>query len=296
MKTNGKTAVALGFFDGLHVAHRRVLDAALRQKDAGLTPTVLLFDRHPYEVLTGRPVERLMTEDERRAALLDMGFALRTVSFAEIRDLEPEAFFSAYLSDGLRAGFVSCGYNYSFGRGGKGDVSLLDALCRAAGVALSVADPVTVGGAPVSSTAVRQALRDGDPRAAAAMLGRPFGFSAPVFSGDHRGRLLGTPTANQLLPEGLLQPKFGVYAAAVTLPDGRRFRAVTNIGCRPTFGGGTVRCESWLPDFSGDLYGLTLRTELLGFLRPERKFEDASALRAQIEQDARAARAVPDET
>ena len=285
-----KTAVALGFFDGLHIAHRAVLAAALEQKKNGLAPTVLLFDRHPYEALTGTPVERLMTDADRAAALTAMGFQIETLVFDAVRDLPPEAFVRDVLIGTYNCGFVSCGYNYTFGRGGRGTADTLRALCAANGVELRVCPRVRLHGRDVCSSAVRDAVRNGDMAAAAAMLGAPLSFSAPVVTGDRRGaKLLDTPTANQMLPPGFIVRKPGVYAALAAV-DGRVCPAVTDIGVRPTFGGAAVRSETFLMDFSGDLYGKPLRLSLLDYLRAERRFPTPDALKAQIRADAARAR------
>ena len=284
MTTETKRAIALGFFDGLHLAHRRVLDTA--RSAAGFRPAALLFDRAPQEVLTGAPPQRLMTAADQRARLREMGFEILEASFAALRDLSPEAFVREYLARELKAGFVACGFNYTFGRDGAGDAALLQRLCAEAGVSVSVLPAVKLDDAVISSSAVRAALRAGEPERAAVMCGAPFSFAAPVVHGERRGRLLGAPTANQILPAELVVPKCGVYAADVTLPDGRTLRGVTNIGSRPTFQGVGVRSETFLPGFSGDLYGETLRVALLRFLREERRFADADALRRQIARDA----------
>lgn len=287
-ENNKKRALALGYFDGLHIAHQKVLSAALEQQKNGLTPAVLLFDRHPASVLTGRQVPRLLTDEDRDALLSSMGILPIKLCFAELKDLTPEAFVEEILCGRLSCAFVSCGYNYHFGRGGTGTAALLQALCAGEGIAVSVSPQVTLEGEPVSSSAIRRAVAEGETEKAAAMLGRPLMFTAPVFTGDRRGRTLGMPTINQYLPEGFVTPAFGVYAS-VTDVSGRRYPSVTNIGDRPTFGGGTVRSETHIIGFSGDLYGKTLRVELLSFLRPEMKFVSADALREQIARDARRA-------
>jgi riboflavin kinase/FMN adenylyltransferase len=281
-------ALALGYFDGLHIAHQKVLSAALEQQKNALTPAVLLFDRHPASVLTGIEVPRLLTDADRDALLASMGILPVKLCFAEIKDLTPEAFVEEILCERLSCAFVSCGFNYRFGKGGAGTAELLQTLCEAKGIDVSVSPQVTLRGEPVSSSAIRRAVAAGETEKAVAMLGRPLTFTAPVFSGDHRGRTLGTPTVNQYLPEGFVTPAFGVYAS-VTEINGVRCPSVTNIGSRPTFGGGTVRSETHIIGFSGDLYGRTLRVELLSFLRPEMKFASADALREQISRDARRA-------
>ena len=288
---NGKTAVALGFFDGLHIAHRAVLGAALRQRKNGLTPTVLLFDRHPYEAITGKPVQRLMTDADRAQTLESMGLRIETLCFDAVRDLEPEEFVRDVLIKAYGCAFVSCGYNYTFGRGGRGTAETLRGLCEAYGISLHMCERVTLNGRDVCSSAIRNAVRTGDMTTAVEMLGAPLSFSAPVIGGDHRGAKLGSPTANQLFPPGFIVPKPGVYAALAAV-DGRAYPAVTDVGTRPTFGGTAVRSETYLMDFSGDLYGQTLRLSLLAYLREERKFPTADALEAQIRLDVAQARAL----
>ena len=284
-------ALALGYFDGLHIAHEAVLNAALAQQNTGLTPAVLLFDRHPESVLFGTEVPRLLTEADRDAILLSRGFRLIKLSFAEIKDLSPESFVADILHETLGCAFVSCGYNYRFGKNGAGTAQTLASLGEQYGIRVSVCEQVTLNGEAVSSSAIRRAIAAGEMAQAAAMLGRPLTFSAPVFSGDHRGRLLGTPTINQYLPRGFIVPAFGVYAS-VTDAEGERYPSVTNIGARPTFGGGSVRSETHIIGFSGDLYGKEVRVGLLGFIRSELKFDSAEALRAQIARDAAKAESI----
>lgn len=289
--TNRRVSVALGYFDGLHLAHRAVLDAALAGRDRGLTPVVLLFDAPPAEVLTGRAVPRLLADADRDRLLTNRGFALHKIRFAEIRELPPEAFVREILADRLRAGAVSCGYNYRFGKSGAGDETLLKALCAQYGIAVTVLPELDLGGQPVSSTRIRALVQNGDVEAANALLGRPLLFTAPVFSGDHRGRLLGAPTINQYLPAGFVRPKRGVYVSTVRIGDSL-YRGVTNVGSRPTFDGGSERSETYILGFSGDLYGQSVTVGLLRFLRPEMKFESFDALKSQIGKDAEAAAAV----
>ncbi len=282
-------ALALGYFDGLHVAHMKVLAAALTQKKCGLVPAVLLFDRHPAEVLYGAKISRLLTEADRDAILSDMGFELIRMSFAGIKDLSPASFFFDILVKKLRCGFVSCGYNYTFGKNGEGSENLLAALCLTGGVALSVSEQVCDNGIPVSSSAIRNAAAEGDMETVSRMLGRPLTFEAPVFSGDHRGRKLDAPTANQYLPDGFIRPRAGVYTSVAQF-EGKRYPAVTNIGVRPTFHGDSFRSETHIMDYSGDLYGKQIRLYLLSFLRAERTFDSFDALKTQIGADIAAAK------
>lgn len=286
MVENKKTAVALGFFDGVHLGHVSVLKSVISKKDEGLIPVVLLFDRHPVTVLTGKKIEYLCTENERDRIFEEMGLQTEIISFESIMNLSPEQFVRDILIDKLNCGFVACGYNYTFGAGRTGNPQILTKLCDENGIGISVSPQITVDGNSVSSSAIRQAVTDGNIVLANRMLGRNFAFTSEVFSGDHRGRLLGSPTINQYLPEGLVVPAFGVYAAYVYL-DGERKTGVANIGNRPTFDGVSVRSETFILDFDGDLYGQNIKTELLEFIRPEKKFSSVEELVAEIHSNAR---------
>ena len=281
--------MALGFFDGLHQAHRRVLGSAAAQREKGLLPCVLLFDDHPQHVLNGKTVPKLLQNEKRDALLKEMGLTAVGCSFAEIRDYSPTAFVKNILAGELNAAFVACGYNYRFGKNGAGDAEALRKLCAAQGIAVCVCPEMDVDGEPVSSTAIRRAVESGDAEKAARMLGRPFSFTAEVVSGDRRGRLLGTPTVNQKLPEDLVIPRYGVYVSEVRF-CGKLYTGVTNIGARPTFQAPEVRSETFILDFDGDLYGQTVETALVKYLRPVMAFDSAEALKAQIARDVAAAR------
>ena len=288
-ENTAKTAVALGFFDGLHLAHKSVLESAAAQKDNGLTPCVLLFDDHPLHVLTGSSVSRLLQNEKRDAILREMGLTTVGCSFARIKDMSPQSFVEQILAGELNAAFVSCGYNYRFGKNGAGDASALQALCAEYDIAVFVCPELDCDGEPVSSTAIRGFIESGEVDKAADMLGRYFSFVSPVIEGDKRGRLLGTPTVNQLLPEHLVTPRFGVYLSRVTF-DGQTYTGVTNIGARPTFHSGDPRSETYILDFSGDLYGQTVETSLVKYIRPVMAFDNAEALKAQIAEDVAVAR------
>lgn len=271
-------SVALGAFDGLHLGHRKVIEAA---KTPGLSPAVFTFRDDP-SVWFGAKRRDLLTEDDRLAIFARWG--VETVflpEFREVAEMEPETFLRMLRED-LGAARVCCGADFRFGKGAAGNVETLRA---AFGEGLTVAPTVEYSGAPVSATRIRDAVERGGVEEAAAMLGRPFGFALPVVHGNRIGRTMGTPTANQHFPEGFVLPRFGVYAAVAEL-DGGMFCGVTNVGVKPTVGSDAPLAETWLPEFSGDLYGKTLRLHLLRFLRPERKFESLDALREEIRRNA----------
>lgn len=280
--------IALGFFDGLHTAHKKVLTEAVKQAGDSFTPAVMLFDEHPRKVLSGDEVRYLLQTQKREEMLKKAGLEPLFVSFTEIKDMSPEAFVKEILRDRFCARAVICGYNYRFGKNGMGDSKKLRELCKTYGIDVTVCPEFSLEGETVSSTKIRKSIENGNIEQANRMLGYPFGFFAEVFSGDKRGRLLGAPTINQFLPDGLVVPKFGVYASRV-LFDGQEYIGVTNIGCRPTFQGESVRSETYIIDYSGDLYGRTVEVQIYKFIRPEKKFPDADSLKIQISSDVSAA-------
>lgn len=286
--TEKKRAVALGYFDGLHTGHAEVLGKTLGAAERGLVPAVMLFDVPPSEAVTGIKTERIMTDAERDEVLKKAGFELLYVSFFDIRDMSPRDFVRKLLAERFNAAEVFCGFNYSFGKNGAGSSETLVSECAPVGIKADVSGCVTCDGEPVSSSRIRKLILGGEIEKANKMLGYSFGFTSSVFSGDHRGRLLGFPTVNQFLPDGLVTPEFGVYASVADI-DGQLYSGVTNIGKRPTFNGDSLRSETFILGFSGDLYGKNVTVRLVSFIRGEMKFPSADALKAQIVKDERSA-------
>jgi riboflavin kinase/FMN adenylyltransferase len=287
----GPSAVALGSFDGLHIGHRKVISLALAEKERGLTPTVFTFAENP-KVHSRSFGGLLLTNDEKIRLLETMGVErLYLLDFDAIRDLGPAEFVQNILADVCHAKLTCCGFNFTFGRGGKAGSTELNRLCEPLGIATSVAGAVLAGGEPVSSTRIRRLIEAGEVEAAADLLGRPFAYESPVVTGRQLGRKLGTPTLNQSVPEELVLPKFGVYVSTVSF-GGTIYAGVTNVGVKPTVGSDSVLAETWMPDYTGpDLYGRTVRTDLLHFVRPEEKFGSLKALQKAILSDGDAARA-----
>lgn len=281
-------SLALGAFDGLHRGHMAVIHAACAPGAGGqaLEPAVFTFCASPSgnsAVLTGRDKERLLE---------DVGIStLYSLDFAQVRDWQAEDFVRQVLFGACNARRLCCGEDFRFGKGAAGDVALLRSLCQEAGVELYVVPPVEDGGEKVSSTRIRKAVEAGDIPTANRLLGRPFGFSLEVIHGNHIGTGLGTPTINQAIPEGFVLPRFGVYASWCRV-GGQFFYGVTNVGVKPTVGSDKVLAETWMPEFSGDLYGKRVRVFLLEFLRPERKFASLEELKAAITYNGRQAQAV----
>jgi riboflavin kinase / FMN adenylyltransferase len=262
-------AVALGTFDGVHLGHRRVIEAA---QASGLPTTVVTFDPHP-RVALGHRVELLATLDRRLELLADLGIEeTLVVRFdLELARLDPETFAESILRPiGTRV--VVTGPNFRFGRGRSGDAELLRTLGFDARLAEHVDD--------VSSTRIRQLLAEGEIEGAARLLGRPPEVDGTVVAGDARGGTLGYPTANLAVDPGLLVPRHGIYAGAAA-----GHRAAVSIGTNPHYGGQERRIEAFLLDFAGDLYGRRLVVELWTRLRDERAFESEAALVEQIARD-----------
>jgi riboflavin kinase / FMN adenylyltransferase len=262
-------AVAIGTFDGVHLGHKAALE---RLGGAGLRSTVITFDPHPRIVL-GYEIQ-LISSLARRLELLEQAGVEETLVLeftVEVARLEPEEFVERILAP-LGAQAVVAAESFRFGRRRRGDVALLRDL------GLDVLDVPSVEG--VSSSRVRDLLREGDVVAAAALLGRPAEVEGMVVAGDQRGGTLGFPTANLAVDPALLVPAYGIYAGFAL-----GTRAAISIGVNPHYGGTDRRIEAFLLDFEGDLYGDDVRVELWQRLRDERAFESEGELVAQIARD-----------
>jgi riboflavin kinase/FMN adenylyltransferase len=288
-------SLAVGNFDGVHLGHRAVLEQARAARpDAPLG--VLTFEPHPREVFRpDDPPFRLMDAETRAHRLEKTGVdLLYELPFDAVRTMQHEVFAEEVLAGGLGAAHVTVGADFRYGKGRGGNVETLKASGARLGFAVTQAEMqlLTSGGLRISSTAIRQALSDGRPQDAAAMLGHWHRFEGPVLHGDKRGRGLGYPTANLALG-GLHLPRFGVYAVRADVLDGPRagsYRGAASLGVRPMFGVNRPNLETFLFDFAGDIYGATLSVALVAFLRPERSFDSVEALVAQMGADCAAAR------
>lgn len=300
-KQLGPSVVTPGNHDGVHLGHRALVSAARAIADGSREPlrvVALTFDPHPLQFIAPERGPKLLTTVERRAELLRGAGADGVYVQAfdrQFSQLTPEQFVSEVLVGRLGARGVVVGPDFRFGAGRAGDVALLEQLGESHGFCVSTVGPVRYDGELVSSSNVRAALVRGDVERAAQMLTRVHDLTRRVVQGHQRGRTIGFPTANLEL-EGLLAPADGVYAVSVRVLDGeptlgaQRYQGVANLGVRPTVQGGRS-LEVHLLDFSGDLYGRTLRIGFVARLRGETKFPDLAALRAQIARDVEAGRA-----
>ena len=288
--------IALGFFDGVHLGHAALLRLTRRRADElGIPAAVLTFDTHPDTLVYHQPVPLINTLEDRKY-LMEEKFSMDEVILAHfdraMMEMPWEAFVEDYLLGELGAKHVVCGHDFSFGYRGQGTPDKLRRLCAQRGVGVNVVDKVSLGGITVSSTHIRQLIRQGDMEAAAQMLGHRHFLTGEVLHGKELGRRLGFPTANLALPEGLIAPAYGVYATLVTLPDGTVHPAVTNVGVRPTVHDQLGRLvEAWILDCTAELYGETIRVEFFTRLRGEKKFDSLEALRAEVLRNAAETRA-----
>ena len=292
---NQRRVIALGFFDGVHLGHgallRRVAETAQREN---ALPCAFTFDQSPAAALTGQAVP-LLTAVEDRRRLMEGLYGIRELivaPFSLMRDLDWRDFVTGYLQRELGVVHAVAGHDFRFGRGGEGSPRRLAELCAKLGIGCDIIPKVEVDGITVSSTHIRTLVTEGKLEEAARFLGHPHVLSGAVVHGNELGRTLGTPTANLLVPPGVIAPAFGVYAARVRLPDGSGRLAVTNVGVRPTVNEDStaVTVEPWILDYQGDLYGRSIRVEFYTRLRPERKFPSVQALRDAILENARQTR------
>lgn len=286
--------VAIGNFDGVHKGHQSVIELA-RSAAPGAPLGVMTFEPHPREYFApAAPAFRLMRSDTRAHRLEKLGVErLYELNFnTALSSLTPEEFARDVISEGLGLAHVVVGADFCFGKGRAGNADDLKRFGAEMGFGVTIAPLMEYSDHAVSSTAIRTALSDGRPRDAAAMLGHWHRIEGEVIGGEQRGRELGFPTANMSI-DGLHQPKFGVYAVLVDVLDGPHqgsYHGAASLGIRPMFDGDHPNIETFLFDFSGDLYGATLSVGLVEFLRPEMKFDGLEALIAQMDTDCARAR------
>ena len=296
----GRGAVlALGNFDGVHLGHQAVIRQAAEIAQAHKAPLgVLTFEPHPRSFFRPQdPAFRLtpFRIKTRHLQALGVEFLFELVFDAEMAGRTADNFVEEVLVAGLGIGHVVVGYDFCFGKGRAGNASLLTQFGGKHGFGVTSVAAAKAGEGPAySSTLVREQLKDGSPRAAAATLGRPWEIEGRVEHGEKRGRQLGFPTANVALGE-FMEPKLGVYAVMAADDSSETpnwIAGVANLGRRPTVGGTRVQLEVHLFDYAGDLYGKHLRVALIDFLRPEQKFDGLDALKAQIAADSDKARSI----
>ena len=304
-----KTAVALGNFDGLHVGHRAIMaDAITAAKEQGLKSLCFTFSNHPFNYILQRTeedpdaVKLICTEEEKVELVSDMGFdILVNIPFDDtVMKMRAHAFFNDIILDKLNAGFISVGFNYTYGARAEGKPEDLIRECSEAGVGVNIHEAVTVGGRVVSSTLIREMISTGNMERTAMYLGRPYAFSGTVKHGRHIGTSGGFPTINIPAPARQMLPPNGVYFSRIVI-NGIEYKSISNIGVNPTVSQDNDQAElitkpqktieTFIFDFDRDVYGDDVTVYFDHFSRGERKFRSREELFDQISRDCDQARA-----
>ncbi len=300
-----KAVVTIGNFDGLHRGHRELIHQtdALKQEikktmSGEVIRVLLTFSPHPQEImqktktasnLKGEQVtyRKIYTEEEKielveETKLID---EMVVLTFDEsVMTMEPKDFYEKILKERYNAVGVVVGDNFRFGNRGSGTAELLKKLCEEDGLSCRIVPDVAQDGETVSSSRIKRALDEGEAEKAWEMLGRPYFVEGIVSEGKHLGRRLDTPTVNVGFSEGQLVPARGVYVSRTYINDSM-YESISNVGVNPTFGGEAPRSETFVFDFSGNLYGQKIRVEFLKHIRPEQRFESAEALKERLRTD-----------
>lgn len=288
-----KKVMALGFFDGIHIGHAALMNMIIkRAREYDAEPAVLTFDVHPDSLVFKKKVPLINSADDRER-ILSRCFGIDdvvVVHFSQsVMHMDWKVFIDELIDD-MDLCHIVVGHDFKFGYKGLGTAEKLKEYCAQRGVGCDIIPPVCKDGVVVSSTLIRGLIESGEIEKANEYLGRPHTLTDVVRSGYHLGTQMGTPTINMRFPDGVIIPRHGVYAAKAYV-DGEEYMSVTNVGVRPTVSeDGGVNVESFLLDFTGNLYGRLVRLDFYKFMRPERKFNDIDELAAQIKHDAESTR------
>ena len=286
-----KRAIALGFFDGVHIGHGALLEKTKeRAAQSGASPAVLSFDVHPDNLVFGRETP-LINSAEDRTDVIRRIYGIDDVVFLHFNRVLMEMPWREFIENiisQLNIGWIVVGHDFCFGYKGEGTARRLKDYCLAHDIGCDIIPPVMLDGRVVSSTYIRSLIAQGDMEQARRYLGHPYFLTNTVCSGYHLGTKMGTPTTNIFFPQGVLVPRHGVYVTRVVLQDGRSYAAATNVGVRPTVSNSArANVESHILDFSGNLYGQKARVEFYSFIRPEMKFDDVQILSSHIKHDSK---------
>ena len=287
--------VAIGFFDGVHIGHAALLEMTKRRAlERGARPSVVSFDVHPDNLVRGGET-KLITSAIGREDLIRRLYGIDNVVFLHFNrhmmQMPWQEFIESLIRE-LSICHIVVGHDFCFGYKGEGTAEKLRTYCTEHGLGCDIIPAVTLEGRVVSSTYIRELIESGDMERANAFLGHPHTLVDTVHYGYRLGTQMGTPTINMRFPDGVLVPRHGVYAARAFLDDGSEHMAVTNVGVRPTVSGeDRVSVESFILDYSGNLYDRQVRIEFFHFIRPEMKFPSVEKLKAQIRRDAVSTRA-----
>ena len=284
IKDTQPKAIAIGTFDGLHRGHMQIINLAVQQE--GMVSAVFTFEESP------KNKKRIITQKDKEKYLnLANVEIVYSISFAKIKHMSPEEFIKDVIIGKCNAKKIFCGEDFRFGKNASGDIELLKKICSEEEIELCVVPDVMHNGERISSSKIRQCIENADMDGAKTLLGRNFGFKFEVVKGRQIGRTLGTPTLNQNFPKHFIIPKYGVYASVAKI-DNKLYHGVTNVGVKPTVGADKPLSETWLPEFSGNLYGRNVRLYLVEFIREERKFNSLEDLKNEIYINAEKAKSI----
>ncbi len=275
-----QTAVALGYFDGVHIAHQSLIKQMCDYaNNNNLQKAIFTFTK---TVKLGHKGKDIITQEKKREYMANLGVELfYSPDFMQFNNLTPEEFVQKILIESMGAKAVFCGENFFFGKNRQGNVKVLKELCDKYNIEFCEAETIFDFGQIVSSTAIRNCLSQGEMEKAAHMLGRPYGVNFTVVHGKKLGRTLGTPTINQIYPDSMCTPKDGVYITCTTV-NGKKYASATGLGSRPTLNGIGQTCETFILGFEGDLYEQDIQVDFYSYLFPPKKFESLDELGKMI--------------
>lgn len=281
LNTEKKTAIAVGYFDGMHLGHKELIHKMLQYAtEHELIPTILTFDMSELRA-EGKGRQDLFPREYSIDKAEQMGVALYVeIPFGQIREMSPETFCKTVLADmnGLNAGAVFCGEDFRFGKNRVGSISELSSFGKAMDFAVHIVDEIYLGDEIISTSKIKELMASGQIKRANKMLGEPYSIEGEVVHGNHLAKGMGFPTANILIPADIMIPKNGVYLTETEFDD-MRYRSITNVGTRPTVTTDIeATAETHILDFSGDIYGKKIKVRFYEFIRPERKFDSREQL------------------
>lgn len=277
--------MAIGFFDGMHLGHQKVVNTALSYKNKGYKTCVFSFTINNHDKTNRRSNLSIMSQQDKTDMLSDMGIGYYiNPPFDEFKELSPTEFVTDILYKKLNTKAVCCGYDFRYGKNAMGNVDTLKIDCEKLGIDVNIVSAVDIDDHVASSTSIRAALLNGDIDTATKILGRYYSYSLTVVEGKKLGRTLGFPTVNQCFPDEQIKPMNGVYVSISTV-DGKKYGSVTSIGKNPTVGGESTVSETHIFDVNQDLYGKQVRVELVKLLRLQYKFDSLGQLTNQVMED-----------
>ncbi len=289
-----KTAVVLGCFDGVHKGHQKLIQACVAESTNALVPVMFTFKENPVKNLKEKiSSAQIISQKQKLEISKKMGIKyLYQSNFADVRNFSAKEFVEHILKNNLNAQKVFCGFNFRFAKEASANSKDLLSLCDKVGIEVKILDAICYENEIISSTLIRKYLACGNIKKVNELLARPYSIDFIVESGNKLGRTIGIPTINQRYPDGFQLPCFGVYASFVEL-GGKLYHSLTNIGLKPTVGSEYPLAETWVPEHDlGNLYGHSVKVNLIDFIRPEKKFKNLDELCTAVFDDAKKAREI----